>query len=331
VATAIGLAAAGCGGEGDATQAFDAPEPDEIAELRAPEPGALEVLARGQDRPCGVAVDEESVYWTNYGSDTMHGGSVMKMPLGGGAAAELASGLGNPCAIALDAAGVYWTSYGPDSTGAVYRVAKSGGGVYALATHLDDPGSIEIRDRRAYWTNGAEGSVQTASVDGGDTITLADGQAGLAGIALDANRAYWGAQGLLMQAPLSGGNATKLLAADRGSRGVAAGAAGVFWITDDGSIVRVDSDRSRPTEIVSGSDDPGDVFHIAVDASTVYWSDAASGTVSMIPADGGDVIELASDQHEPMALAITVQAIYWANAGDGTVVRARARRAERAR
>jgi sugar lactone lactonase YvrE len=73
-----------------------------------------------------LAVDGTSVYWTN-----LYGGSIVKVPLDGGAVVTLASGQNNPWAIAVDATNVYFTTsdnVGNNNArifaGGVLRIAK---------------------------------------------------------------------------------------------------------------------------------------------------------------------------------------------------------------
>jgi hypothetical protein len=64
------------------------------------------MLASGQTYPMYIALEATSVYWTNY-----TGGTVMKVPTGGGTPTTLASGQTLPHDIAIDATSVYWTNY----------------------------------------------------------------------------------------------------------------------------------------------------------------------------------------------------------------------------
>lgn len=95
--------------------------------------GTTTVLAYGQDRPYGVTVDEQAIYWTNSSSTPPAGdcesatGSVVGMPRGGGPITELANNQACPLAIAVDDTGLYWINFGLDNdpnSGAIMRMPK---------------------------------------------------------------------------------------------------------------------------------------------------------------------------------------------------------------
>ncbi len=58
-----------------------------------------------------------------------------------------------------------------------------------------------------------------------------------------------------------------------------------------------------------------------VDATRLYWTCTASGTVLAAPKDGsGPVTTLASGQAGPNGIAVDATQLYWGNSGDGTVM-----------
>jgi hypothetical protein len=63
---------------------------------------------------------------------------------------------------------------------------------------------------------------------------------------------------------------------------------------------------------------------LAVDETRVFFSDEglepASGTISTVPKDGGDVTIIAGGQDEPWSLTIDDSRVYWTNVRGGTVL-----------
>jgi sugar lactone lactonase YvrE len=102
----------------DATSAYVAAGPDVVKIEKTT--GATTVLATAVG-PEGVAVDEDSVYFTDAKQ-----GQVLRVAKGGGAAVVLASGQGQPSGIAVDAWCVYWANRGITlgDGGAVMKVRR---------------------------------------------------------------------------------------------------------------------------------------------------------------------------------------------------------------
>ncbi len=119
--------------------------------------GEPTTLASGQGAPCGIAVDAESVYWTNVvtcggdaGETSSCDGALMKIPLGGGTPTTLASGLHTPCSLGLDADDVYWSA---TESHAVLKVPLGGGLPVTLARVEAYPGLLAVDPAGVYFTN----------------------------------------------------------------------------------------------------------------------------------------------------------------------------------
>ena len=69
--------------------------------------GAPSALVSNQNEVGGLAIDSSSIYWTTTGSSPLSG-TVMMMPLGGGAATTLASGRAYPSQIVTVGSTLYW-------------------------------------------------------------------------------------------------------------------------------------------------------------------------------------------------------------------------------
>jgi sugar lactone lactonase YvrE len=258
---------------------------------RAISGGEPTTLASDQSGPDSIiAVDATSVYWTN-----SYTGSVMKVPIGGGAIVTLASAQGASWGIAVNATSVYWTSAG---AGTVLETPLAGGPIVTLASGQSSPYGIAVDATNVYWVDGAgTNAVMAVPLAGGTPSRIAVSPVPPLGIAAlpltlmpgaSAKRVYWTAPmypgGLVLMAPVEGG-----------------------------SVTTIASGRSNP-------------WSIAVDATTVYWGDlgtnstASTGTVMSAPLGGGTPTTLATQQ-SPSGIAVDATTLYWTNRTDGTVVR----------
>ena len=69
--------------------------------------------------PFQIAVDRSSAYWTN-----SYGGSLVKVPLNGGAPVTLAAGQNYALGIALSTSEVFWVNYDGVGSGGILRMPK---------------------------------------------------------------------------------------------------------------------------------------------------------------------------------------------------------------
>jgi hypothetical protein len=111
--------------------------------------------------PAGIAVDANSVYWTEENA-----GNIKKVSINGGTVATLASGLVKPQRIAVDENNVYFIELGnkEPGAGAIKVVSINGGEVITLADGLNYPTGVVVDDVSLYWTeqgtDGTDGAIK---------------------------------------------------------------------------------------------------------------------------------------------------------------------------
>lgn len=66
----------------------------------------------------------------------------------------------------------------------------------------------------------------------------------------------------------------------------------------------------------------GEARGLAVDATSLYWTSAANGTVMSMPKGGGAPTVIAAGQSAPDTLAVDSTSVFWINGGDATLMRA---------
>jgi hypothetical protein len=300
-------------------------------------------LAAGQSNPEGIAVDATGVYWTNNGP-SWNSGTVMKVPIAGGAVSTLAAGQGLGDGIAVDSTSVYWPNLALSADGGLpltFTVMKIpvGGGtptpvVPAESLFLQAPTPspcVAVSGSNIFWTSSFQGgTVMTAAASGGPATTLATDQIGAFGIAVDANSVYWANYNgtTIVKVPIGGGTPTTLASGPLFPWNIVVDTSNVYWTTADfpaGTVMAVPIGGGAPTTLASEQNSPQG---IAIDATSIYWTNAGTGPknftdgqIMKVAIAGGTPTTLASDQTAPFSIAVDAVNVYWTNFGSGTVMK----------
>ncbi len=240
--------------------------------------GAVTVLASGQPKPEGMAVDDTHVYWVNWadGAPRVSAAAVMRVPKAGGIMPTiLAPNQMGPRGVAVDATHVYWTVW---ATGEIKRLLKGGGGSPETVAMAEmNPRDVAVDATHVYWGNFGSGDqkIKRTSKAGGPAPTptvLAAAGGSPVDLTLNETRVYWISYGdrRLWSVSKDGGMPT--LIADQagpptGGHGLGLDGAHVYW-TNSREILRAPEAGGSATVLFQGNAIGG----LAVDGRGIYFS-----------------------------------------------------------
>lgn len=274
--------------------------------------GAGPLVIAKVSAPWGIAVNATSVVFTSHDNNL-----VARVPLGGGAVVPLATDQLGPTAVALSdgvawigldgglarvtldgqssslflstfithavavRAGVAYLSSGPN----IESTPLAGGAVQLISQGSSFVEGIAVDDARVYWS-ASGGQIQSAPIGGGPMTTLASFNAVPYGIAVDSTYVYFSTQlfngpgGAIMRAPLDKSSPAEMLAANESQpRQLVLDGSTLYWVDYIGNVRAMPASGGAPKSLYQG--DPGPNA-IAVDATSVYWSNDLAGTITKI-------------------------------------------------
>lgn len=162
-------------------------------------------------------------------------GSILRVPLDGGAPVPLLSGQQQQLAsVTADASRLYWAAY-TTTDGAIATMPIGGGPVTRLVPNQPLAQSLTVQAGALYWLDSRAATLMTVPVTGGVPRTLATGVASdplsqVPAFAVDANNVYFATGGSLVAVPLAGG-AARTLAPAGAHPSIAVDGTNVYWST----------------------------------------------------------------------------------------------------
>jgi len=230
---------------------------------------------------------------------------------------QIAGGQSRPWFLAVDSVDVFFTSAtfrsgnrtsllgGPVTKVVTGTTGVAIGGGWVIAA---DDGSGEIR-------RSAPGSFLA------DDIVIASDQSQPVGVATDGQFAYWTNYGdgtvARIHVRAADGETPEVLASGLNHPEPIVLRNGFAYVGDASGVHRVNIASHAIAPLALGAV----VYGLAVDPSSVYWTDYYAGTVMKAALDGGAPAQLAGDQSGPLGVVVDAEHVFWTTYLGGTVMR----------
>ncbi len=283
------------------------------------------MLASGGKQIQFIALDDTSVYWTDFAL-----GTVNAVPKGGGSVSVLAAGQGSPSGLVVSHGNVYWTEFSSD---AVASTATSGGSATSVATSQDGAYEITAAGDAVYWTTLRVCSV-ARSESGGKYQVIEKAKQPFTAITSTPALVFWVSfqRKAIERYDIASSTTSILLDANEidlpsalATDGKSVYFAGPSPTQIDIGAIPIDGGSAHSLHASACSVDAGVTTAcaggVATDGAFVYFTAAADdgGVVRKVPVDGGDATTIAQGQARPFAVAVDDACVYWSNLADGTV------------
>jgi hypothetical protein len=245
-------------------------------------------IASGQGVPVGIAVDSANVYWAN---SAIPGGSVVTCDktncANGPTTLADARGAWN---VAVDANDVYWVTL-TGQNDSVRRCAKTGCGnnPTVLASNANGLWGIAVDDTVLYWAvvhDSDGGSVMRCATSSCSPVVLSAGNTPQA-VALNGAVVAWAetwAGNIVVADKLNYANRT-IVATGQDAFGMTIDETSAYWSSPESAGFTPNTIKMAPLDGGSSTviaDSQNGPRNVAVDQTSVYWTNYNSGTVMKV-------------------------------------------------
>jgi hypothetical protein len=229
-----------------------------------------------------IAVDSSYVYWDNYIGGA--GGSIQRIPIGGGSPTTIYPTSTAPYPIAVDATGLYFLVAG--ATYSLYRTNKDGSCTLpsCVIASGQSGGERWVTSNGTYVFWGTSSGLFRVTTGGTGLSPLTT--TAVNGIAADASFVYWTDSASVNKMPVGGGSITQLATGGTLTDPIAVDANYVYWADQSANTVsRVSIGGGKPLVLARAQNRP---WALAIDSSYVYWLNPGD-----IGSNNGQVVKVA--------------------------------------
>jgi len=281
--------------------------PDASTGFHVDEPTSL---VTGLDKPNGIAVDEEAVYWVDGDEGAM---SIRRHDLATGEDTLLGTTTFT-AQITVSGDHVYWA----DATAnTVHRVPRRGGAPEQLLSDPDSVNDVAIDGTRMYWVDDV--AVWSARTDGTDRDQIAEVTVAATDVFVDEEQVVWVSPDGVKAVAKTGGEVIRI--ADEAGNAIRGGGH-VYWTSrTEWHLTEADSAGANPAAIQEGVT-PG---RVAFADGELYWAllgqepDAFGGPGGVWKrGDGGAAVEVVSVSRGAVGIAVRDDLIFYTEMAIGS-------------
>lgn len=251
-----------------------------------------------------VTLDSGDVYVT---ISEAAGTSLLKLTGGAGTPKTIINKVEQIYSFSFNATHVFWTDVPSVSNNALFKTPKNGGATSTIA-YQDSISAVGAGSNQVYFSYGdTTPRIAKVSTNGGTPTVVQSVPGGAWQILVDGSDYYWVTNSKLSknsQTLASGLTAPGMIAFD---------ATHVYYTNEvkPTSLRRVPKAGGSPEELAAGITISGAAF----DGTDLYWTDRAAGTISKIPAGGGQPTLVSSGHDEPGSIAVDATRIFFRTKG----------------